>query len=77
MKTSAGFDGPAREEIQALTFMFLARFWRRVCVASTCSTSEVPMPKAREPKAPWVAVCESPQTTVVPGRVNPCVKEGK
>mmetsp|Transcript_35112 Transcript_35112/g.68835 ORF Transcript_35112/g.68835 Transcript_35112/m.68835 type:complete len:338 (-) Transcript_35112:692-1705(-) len=37
-------------------FMFLARFCSSVCVASTCSTSDVPMPKASEPKAPWVAV---------------------
>jgi len=41
-------------------------------VASTCSTSEVPIPKAMEPNAPWVDVCESPQTQVVPGRVKPC-----
>ncbi len=43
----------------------------RVCVASTCSTSLVPMPNASAPNAPCVAVCESPQTTVVPGSVNP------
>src|SRR5690606_4482233 len=50
-------------------FIFLAtRHW----VASTCSTSEVPMPWASAPKAPWVEVCESPQTTVMPGRVAPC-----
>ncbi len=30
------------------------------------------MPKARAPKAPWVAVWLSPQTMVVPGRVSPC-----
>ncbi len=30
------------------------------------------MPKASAPKAPWVEVCESPQTTVMPGRVRPC-----
>ena len=41
-------------------------------VASTCSSSEEPMPKARQPKAPWVAVWESPQTSVIPGRVKPC-----
>ncbi len=50
-------------------FIFLAiRHW----VASTCSTSEVPMPCAKAPKAPCVEVCESPQTTVMPGRVAPC-----
>ena len=43
----------------------------RVWVASTCSTSEVPIPKAIEPNAPWVEVCESPQTTVMPGWVRP------
>ena len=26
------------------------------------------MPKASAPKAPWVEVCESPQTMVVPGK---------
>ena len=52
--------------------MFLAGVWNRVWVASTCSTSEVPMPKASAPKAPWVEVWESPQTMVMPGRVNPC-----
>ena len=44
-----------------------ARHW----VASTCSTSLVPMPKASAPNAPWVAVCESPQTIVMPGCVTP------
>ena len=42
-----------------------------VWVASTCSTWLVPMPNASAPKAPWVEVCESPQTTVVPGWVSP------
>src|SRR4028119_2386504 len=45
--------------------------WPSVCVARTCSTSLVPMPKARAPNAPWVAVCESPQTIVMPGWVTP------
>ena len=40
-------------------------------VASTCSTSLVPMPKASAPKAPWVAVWLSPQTIVIPGWVTP------
>ncbi|MOA40878.1 hypothetical protein D3C78_1627890 [compost metagenome] len=53
----------------SMFFIFLAtRHW----VASTCSTSEVPMPWAKAPKAPWVEVCESPQTTVMPGKVAPC-----
>ena len=43
----------------------------RVWVASTCSTSDVPMPNASAPNAPWVEVCESPQTIVMPGWVRP------
>ena len=43
-----------------------------VWVASTCSTSLVPMPNARAPKAPCVEVCESPHTIVMPGRLRPC-----
>ena len=41
-------------------------------MARTCSTSDVPMPKASAPNAPCVAVCESPQTHVQPGTVKPC-----
>mmetsp|Transcript_15971 Transcript_15971/g.49443 ORF Transcript_15971/g.49443 Transcript_15971/m.49443 type:complete len:223 (+) Transcript_15971:1581-2249(+) len=52
--------------------MFLAFFWGSVWVARTCSTSDVPMPNASAPNAPCVAVCESPQTHVVPGSVKPC-----
>ncbi len=44
----------------------------RVWVASTCSTSLVPMPNASAPRAPCVLVCESPQTIVMPGWVSPC-----
>ena len=40
-------------------------------MASTCSTSLVPIPNASAPNAPWVAVCESPQTIVMPGWVTP------
>jgi len=43
-----------------------------VCVASTCSTSDAPMPKASAPSAPWVAVWLSPQTISRPGCVIPC-----
>ena len=39
--------------------------------ASTISTSLVPMPKATAPMAPWVEVCESPQTMVIPGSERP------
>ena len=52
--------------------MFLAFFWISVCVASTCSTSDVPMPCASAPNAPCVEVWLSPQTMVVPGSVKPC-----
>ena len=41
-------------------------------MARTCSTSLVPMPKASAANAPWVLVCESPHTTVIPGSVAPC-----
>ena len=51
--------------------MVLNGFRDSVWVAMTCSTSDVPMPMASAPKAPWVEVCESPQTTVMPGWVRP------
>ncbi len=44
-----------------------SRHW----VASTCSTSLVPMPKASAPNAPWVDVWLSPHTMVMPGWVSP------
>ena len=43
-----------------------------VCVASTCSTSLVPMPNASAPNAPCVDVWLSPHTMVMPGWVRPC-----
>ena len=51
--------------------MVRGRCCMRHCVASTCSTSLVPMPNASAPNAPWVDVCESPQTMVMPGWVAP------
>jgi hypothetical protein len=51
--------------------MALGFTWRSVWVASTCSTSVVPMPKASAPNAPWVEVWLSPQTIVMPGWVSP------
>ena len=39
-----------------LILKFFAFFCTKVCVASTCSTSEVPIPNARAPNAPCVAV---------------------
>ncbi len=53
------------------TSMFFAGRCSRVWVASTCSTSDVPMPKASAPIAPWVEVWLSPQTMVMPGRQMP------
>ena len=55
-----------------VTAMVPGRIWGRVWVASTCSTSLVPMPNAMAPKAPWVEVWESPHTMVMPGCVRPC-----
>jgi len=63
---------PGRSLPVISTFMFFDFCWISVCVASTCSTSEVPIPCASAPKAPWVAVWLSPQTTVIPGSVQPC-----
>ena len=51
--------------------MFFALRVSSVCVASTCSTSLVPMPWASAPKAPCVEVWLSPQTIVMPGSVAP------
>ena len=48
------------------------RFCSRHWVASTCDTSDEPMPKASAPKAPCVAVWLSPHTIVIPGCVKPC-----
>ena len=55
-----------------VTAMSAGRACGSVWVASTCSTSLVPMPNASAPKAPCVLVCESPQTIVMPGWVSPC-----
>ncbi len=60
---------PGRPE--KVTRIVFARFCGSVCVARTCSTSLVPMPKASAPKAPCVDVCESPHTIVMPGWVKP------
>ena len=42
--------------------------WRMHWLARAISTSEVPIPNATAPIAPWVEVWESPQTMVIPGR---------
>ena len=54
------------------TSMLLAGFCSSVCVASTCSTSDEPMPNASAPMAPCVEVWLSPHTIVMPGRLMPC-----
>ena len=54
-----------------VTAIVFGRICGSVWVASTCSTSLVPMPKASAPIAPCVLVCESPQTIVMPGWVSP------
>ena len=55
-----------------MTAIVPGRAWGSVWVASTCSTSLVPMPKASAPNAPWVEVWLSPHTMVMPGWVRPC-----
>ncbi len=62
---------PGRRVPSTFIAMVLNGIRGRVWVARTCSTSLVPMPIAKAPKAPWVDVCESPHTTVNPGMVNP------
>ena len=61
--------GSAPSTVTRMLRAFLAV---RHCAASASSTSEVPMPQARQANAPCVEVCESPQTTVMPGSVAPC-----
>ncbi len=61
--------GSAPSHFTSIAFDF---FCVIVCVASTCSTSLVPIPKANAAKAPLVPVCESPHTTVIPGSTAPC-----
>ena len=68
--TSLGPE-PAGSSPSTVTAMVRGRACGSVWVASTCSTSLVPMPNASAPKAPWVEVWLSPQTTVLPGSVSP------
>ena len=63
---------PAGSSPSTVTDMVAGRRCGRVWVASTCSTSLVPIPNASAPKAPWVEVWLSPQTMVMPGWVRPC-----
>ena len=69
--TSLGVT-PSPNLPSTLISIFFILVCTRHCVANTCSTSLVPMPWARQPNAPWVAVCESPHTTVIPGNTKPC-----
>ena len=62
---------PGRGAPVKRTSIVLGRDCMTHCVARTCSTSLVPMPKASAPKAPWVDVWESPQTITAPGWVAP------
>ena len=47
---------PSGSEPEVWTFIVSGLFCGRHCVASTCSTSLVPMPNASAPKAPCVLV---------------------
>ena len=47
---------PAGSFPLTFTLKFFYFFCINVCVANTCSTSDVPIPKANAPKAPCVAV---------------------
>ena len=63
---------PGRSAPSTRTSIAFDFFMLSVWVAITCSTSDVPMPNASAANAPCVLVCESPQTTVMPGSVAPC-----
>ena len=58
---------PGRSLPSTVTASVLDVFCSRHCVASTCDTSLVPMPKASAPNAPCVLVWLSPQTMIVAG----------
>jgi hypothetical protein len=62
---------PRGRSPSTVTAIVPGRFAHSVCVASTCSTSLVPMPNAIAPNAPCVDVWLSPQTIVMPGCVRP------
>ena len=68
---AAGIDATGAVDWHFGIAMAAGLVWRSVWVASTCSTSVVPMPKASAPNAPCVEVWLSPQTTVMPGWVSP------
>ena len=62
---------PRGSSPSTVTAIVPGRAWGRVWVASTCSTSLVPMPNASAPNAPCVDVWLSPHTMVMPGWVSP------
>ena len=62
---------PAPSVPSTLMRMVLGLRCHRHCVASTCATSDEPMPKASAPSAPCVEVWLSPHTRVRPGWVTP------
>ncbi len=62
---------PGGSSPSKMTRIVFGRCCESVCVASTCSTSDVPIPNASAPSAPCVDVWLSPQTIVIPGCVTP------
>ena len=60
---------PGGSSPSTVTAIVLAFVCGSVWVASTCSTSLVPIPNASAPNAPCVEVWESPHTIVMPGCV--------
>ena len=66
-----GGDAERQLARRSATRIVFGRRCGSVCVASTCSTSDVPIPNASAPNAPCVEVWLSPQTIVIPGCVTP------
>ena len=52
--------------------MVFGRRCQMACVARTCATSDAPIPKEMQPRAPCVEVWLSPQQRTIPGSVIPC-----
>ena len=69
IRSLAVTPGAQRARSTSIASVFGLRCSRH-CVASTCPTSVVPMPKASAPNAPCVLVWLSPQTMVMPGCVS-------
>ncbi len=64
---------PSGSTPSTVTAIVPGRTWGSVCVASTCSTSLVPMPNASGPerRRGWRCGCRRTRS-VMPGRVRPC-----